>query len=105
MLLVANLFLIGGSSLRTLYTLDPGTQKPLLVFADKIYGNRITADISNDKTYLLTLRELKYSDASSFELTVLITRGDIASTVKRAIIQLTVEGKEDVIVCYFCCFT
>ena len=102
MLLVANLFLFGGSSLRTLYTLDPGT---LLVFADKIYGNRITADISNDKTYLLTLPELKYSDASSFELTVLITRGDIASTVKTAIIQLTVEGKEHVIVCYFCCFT
>ena len=92
MLLVANLFLIGGSSLRNLFTLDPGTQKPLLVFADKIYGNRITADISNDKTYLLTLRKLKYSDASFFELTVLITRGDIASTFKRAIIQLKVKN-------------
>ena len=99
------MFLIGGLSLRTLNTLDPGTQKPLLVFADKIYGNCITADISNDKTYLLTLRELKYRDASSFELIVLITCGNIAFTVKRAIIQLTVEGKEHVIVCYFCCFT
>ena len=92
MLLVANLFLIAGLCLRTLYNLDPGAQKPLLVFADKIYGNRITADISNDKTYLLTLRKLKYSDASFFELTVLITRGDIASTFKRAIIQLKVKN-------------
>ena len=53
-LLVANLILIGGTSLRTLYTLDPGTQKPLPVVAEKIYGNRITADINDGKTYLLS---------------------------------------------------
>ena len=98
-LLVANLILIGGTSLRTLYTLDPGAQKPLPVVAEKIYGNRITADINDGKTYLLSLQKLDYSDASFFELTVLITRGHIASTVKKSIIQLTVEGVDHIIVC------
>ena len=101
-LLVANLILIGGTSLRTLYTLDPGAQKPLPVVAEKIYGNRITADINDGKTYLLSLQKLDYSDASIFELTVLITRGHIASTVKKSIIQLTVEGVDHIIICYLC---
>ena len=101
-LLVANLILIGGTSLRTLYTLDPGAQKPLPVVAEKIYGNRITADINDGKTYLLSLQKLDYSDASFFELTVLITRGHIASTVKKSIIQLTVEGVDHIIICYLC---
>ena len=101
-LLVANLILIGGTSLRTLYTLDPGTQKPLPVVAEKIYGNRITADINDGKTYLLSLQKLDYSDARFFELTVLITRGHIASTVKKSIIQLTVEGVDHIIICYLC---
>ena len=48
-LLVANLILIGGTSLRTLYTLDPGTKKPLPVVAEKMYGNRITAGINDAK--------------------------------------------------------
>ena len=101
-LLVANLILIGGTSLRTLYTLDPGAQKPLPVVAEKIYGNRITADINDGKTYLLSLQKLDYSDASFFELTFLITRGHIASTVKKSIIQLTVEGVDHIIICYLC---
>ena len=101
-LLVANLILIGGTSLRTLYTLDPGAQKPLPVVAEKKYGNRITADINDGKTYLLSLQKLDYSDASFFELTVLITRGHIASTVKKSIIQLTVEGVDQIIICYLC---
>ena len=101
-LLVANLILIGGTSLRTLYTLDPGTQKPLPVAAEKIYGNRITADINDGKTYLLSLQKLDYSDPSFFELTVLITRGHIASTVKKSITQLTVEGVDHIIICYLC---
>ena len=101
-LLVANLILIGGTSLRTLYTLDPGAQKPLPVVAEKIYGNRITADINDGKTYLLSLQKLDYSDARFFELTVLITRGHIACTVKKSIIQLTVEGVNHIIICYLC---
>ena len=104
-MLVANLILIGGTSLRTLYTLDPGTQKPLSVVAEKIYGNRIAADINDGKIYLLLLQKLDYSDASFYELTVLITRGHIASTVRKSIIQLTVEGVDHIIICYFCCFT
>ena len=100
-MLVANLILIRGASVRTLYTLNPATQKPLPVVAEEIYGNRIAADINDSKTYLLLLQKLDYSDASFFELAVLITRGHIASTVKKSIIELTVEGIDHIIICYF----
>ena len=90
----ATLILIGGATNRTLCTLDPSTQKPLLAKTEVTFGNRIAADIKYGRTYLLTLQKLNYSDANYFELNIVIIRGDVTSIVKKAIIKLVVEGME-----------
>ena len=89
--MTASLILIGNTQ-RTLYTLDPATQRPLLGYADEIFGNRITPEIKDGKTYLLTLHNLKYNDANSFELRILIIRDGFLSIRKTAVIRLIVEG-------------
>lgn len=89
--LTASLILIG-STPKTLYTLDPATQKPLPGYAEKIFGNRMSSEIKEGKTYLLKLQNLNYNDANSFELRILIIRGGFQSILKTAIIQLIVEG-------------
>ena len=91
-LVVATLTLIGDTTLRMLFTLDPSTQKPLFTYPEKgIFGNCIAADIKYARTYLLTLQKLNFSDANFFELTTVIIRGN-SSNVKKAIIKLVVEG-------------
>ena len=104
-LVATTLTLTGGTTLRTLFTLDPSTQKPLLSYPEKgIFGNRIAADIKYGRTYLLTLPKLNFSDANFFELTIVIFRGNVSSTVKKAIIKLVVEGIEYSVICYSCCY-
>ena len=93
-LVVATLFLIGGTTNKTLFTLDPSTQKPFAYTENTTLGNRIAADIIYGRTYLLTLQKLNYSDANVFELEIVTIRGNVPSTVKRAIIKLVVEGME-----------
>ena len=101
--IMATLTLLGDIP-KTLYTLDLNTQKPLPVKSKKVFGDRIKADIKDGETYLVTLQKLNYSDENSFELTVVITRGNASSLRKTGIIQLIVEGMEHIII--FCsCFT
>ena len=89
---------------KALYTLDYVKQKPLLGDAKKIFGDRIEADIKDGKTYQLILRKLTCSDANFYELRIVLIRGDVASVLKKAEIQLTVEGMQNIIIC-FCIFT
>ena len=99
--LTASLILVGDTNI-TLYTLDPSTQKPYLGYAEKIFGDRSTAEIKDGKTYLLTLKKLNYNDANSFELTILTHRGDFTSIPIKAMIQLIVEGMKNLIISYSC---
>ena len=95
-LVAANLILIrGATDGQTLCTLDTSTQKPLLAYPKKgIFGNRIAADIRHGRTYILTLQKLNDSDANSFELGIVIARGNVSSIVKKATIRLIVAGME-----------
>ena len=89
--MTASLILIG-STQKTLYTLDPTTQKSLPAYAEKTFGDRISSEIKDGKTYLLTLKKLKYNDTNSFELRILTIRGGFLSNQKTAVIRLIVEG-------------
>ena len=94
-LVAATLILIGSTRNRTLCTLDPSTQKPLLAYTENsTLGNRIAADIKYGRTYLLTLQKLNYNDTNFFELEIVIIRGNVPSIVKKSIIKLVVKGME-----------
>ena len=89
--MTASLILMGGTQ-KALYTLDPTTQKMLPGYLEKKFGNRISSEIKDGKTYLLTLQKLKYNDTNSFELRILTIRGGSLSNQKTAVIRLIVEG-------------
>ena len=75
--------------------LDPSTQKSLPAYPEKgILGNCIAANIKYGRTYLLRLQKSNFSDANFFELTIVIFRGNVSFTVKKAIIKLVVGGME-----------
>ena len=95
--MTASLILVGRTQ-KTLYTLNPATQKPLPGYAEKIFGNRISSEIKDGKTYLLTLQKLNYNDANSFELRILIIRGGFLSIQKTAVIRLIAEGMNYMII-------
>lgn len=95
----ASLILVGDTQ-KTLYTLDPNTQKPLLGDAESIFGNRTVAEIKDGKTYLLTLQKLNYNDANVFELMIITLRGDVTSIRKKSVIHLIVEGMKHIIICH-----
>ena len=92
-----NLFLVEDKT--TLYNLADGNLRP--VSAKNVFGDRIDAGIRDDKTILLTLQKLNYSDSNSFELEVLLLRDGQGST-QSAVIKLNVEGMEHVIICSSC---
>ena len=75
------------------------TFQPADFGATKIFGERISAFIIDAKTYQLTLANLKYNDANSFQLEVGITRYDSVKK-KRATIHLFVQGMVNA-VCFF----
>ena len=95
--MTASLILIG-STQKTLYTLDPTTQKSLPAYAEKTFDDRISSEIKDGKTYLLTLKKLKYNDTNSFELRILTIRGGFLSNQKTAVIRLIVEGMNYMII-------
>ena len=89
-----------GDTQKTLYILDPNTQKPILGNAENIFGNRTVAEIKDGKTYLLTLQKLNYNDANFFELTIITLPGDVTSIRKKVVIHLIVEGMKLIIICH-----
>ena len=93
-LAVANLYLLGTTECH-LYAINPITKRALDIKAKNIFGERISADIKNDTTYLITLQNLKYSDANSFLLEGQIRRGDVLSKIKKSVIQLNVLGMKN----------
>ena len=90
-LFTANLFLVG-PTLKQLYSLDAVTHLPVKLAAEDTFGERISANIQDGKTYEVKLQNLSYSDKASFQLVVQINRGDATSNIKRSRIQLIVEG-------------
>ena len=80
-----------------LFVLGGGTKQTITSATRKLYGDRIMADIKDGKTYILTLKNLHFSDENSFRLEVWILaagRGDTYATVsfRKATIQLAVRG-------------
>lgn len=80
-----------------LFVLGGGTKQTITSAARKLYGDRIMADIKDGKTYILTLKNLHFSDENSFRLEVWILaagRGDTFATMsfRKATIQLAVRG-------------
>ena len=79
-----------------LFELGGGTKQTITSAARKLYGDRIMADIKDGKTYILTLKNLHFSDENSFRLEVWILaagRGDsLAISFRKATIQLAVRG-------------
>ena len=93
-LAAANLYLLGTTKSH-LYAIDLFTKRTLDIKAKDIFGERISADIKNDTTYLLTLQNLKRSDPNSFRLEVQIKRGDVLSNIKKSKIRLDVLGTKN----------
>lgn len=85
--------------LRPLFVLNKATLQPGDFGATKLFGERISAFIIDGKTYQLTLANLKYNDANSFQLEVGIMRYD-SIKMKRATMHLLVEGMVNAI-CFF----
>ena len=93
-LAAANLYLLGTTKSH-LYAIDLFTKRTLDIKAKDMFGERISADIKNDTTYLLTLQNLKRSDPNSFRLEVQIRRGDVLSNIKKSKIRLDVLGTKN----------
>lgn len=91
----ANLILLENNETK-LFELGGGTKQTITSAARKLYGDRIMADIKDGKTYILTLKNLHFSDENSFRLEVWILaagRGDsLAISFRKATIQLAVRG-------------
>ena len=80
-----------------LFVLGGGTKQTITSAARKLYGDRIMADIKDGKNYILTLKNLHFSDENSFRLEVWILaagRGNTYATMsfRKATIQLAVRG-------------
>ena len=93
-LAAANLYLLGTNETH-LYAINPVTNRALDINSKNIFGERISADIKNDTTYLLTLQKLAYGDTNSFRIEGQIGRGDFLSKIKKSTIQSNVFGKKN----------
>ena len=90
-LATANLYLLGRTESH-LYSISPITNMALDIKAQNIFGERISADIKSEATYLITLQNLQYNDSGSFRLEAQVRCGDVLSKIKKSVVQLNVLG-------------
>ena len=65
-----------------------------------LFGDRLSAVISDGKTYKVTLENLNYNDSISFMLEIQLRNDRLFSLIETGEIKLTVKGMEYWIICF-----
>ena len=101
---LVELFALFGTGSELLFSINADTQQPQVVESGKgILGGRISAVISDGKTYKLTLENLNYEDSISFKLEAQTRNNRITSLIDSGEIKLTVKGMEHFLICFLPC--
>ena len=100
-LALADLFAVFGTSSKLLFTINTETQQPETLESVKgLFGDRLSAVISDGKMYKVTLENLNYNDSISFMLEIQLRNDRLISLIETGEIKLTVKGMEYLIICF-----
>lgn len=98
---LADLFTVFGAGSEMLFNINTQTQQPQIVESGRrLFGDRVSAVISDGKTYKVTLESLNYNDSVSFKLEAQTRINRFTSLIDSGEIKLTVKGMEYLMICF-----